>query len=421
VRTPCAGTRGEQGEQGSNRQRPSDQVIATYFEQPASYTGEDVVEISAHGSTVVLNQILTAAMSAGARLAEPGEFTLRAFLHGRLDLVQAEAVADLIEAVTPLQARAAFDQLEGTLTEEIGAIDALLFDLTARLEASLDFPEEGYHFIAPGSIAAELSAIGARLDRLLGDAERGRLIREGAQVVIAGRSNVGKSSLFNTLVGTGRAIVTAVPGTTRDFVTEFAELHGVRIGIVDTAGERGELDAIDEIEREGIERARRARSVGQLVLVVLDRSRQLNNVDRELLDETAKMRRIIVVNKIDLPEAWCPDAVRGGSQRLVPVSVRTGDGIDELKGAIVRALGAGEGVERDTAAVTNIRHIELLGRGREALQRAKQAITNAEGQLPEEFVLADLQAARHAFEEMTGKRTAEDVVAHIFARFCIGK
>ena len=399
----------------------SDHVIATYFEHPASYTGEDVVEISAHGSPVVLHQILTAAIRAGARLAEPGEFTLRAFLHGRLDLVQAEAVADLIEAVTPLQARTAFDQLEGTLTTEIGEIDASLFDMAARFEASLDFPDEGYHFVEPGATTAELSAIEHRLARLLADAQRGRLIREGAHLVIAGRSNVGKSSLFNALLGTGRAIVTPMPGTTRDFVTELTELRGIRIALVDTAGERAISDALDEVEREGIERARRARSVAQLVLVVLDRSRPLTEVDRGLLGETANARRVIVVNKIDLPEAWCVDALPAGNHPLVSVSVRTAEGIDELKSTIVDALGANENVARDTAAVTNIRHIDLLERARHAVQRARQAITDAEGQLSEEFVLADLQDARHAFEEITGKRTADDVLAHIFERFCIGK
>ncbi len=406
---------------GSTTEGLSDQVVATFFEHPASYTGEDVVEISAHGSPVVLHQILMAAMQAGARLAEPGEFTLRAFLHGRLDLVQAEAVADLIEAVTPLQARAAFDQLEGTLTTAIGAIDASLFDMMARFEASLDFPEEGYHFVETATTAAELSAIDARLDRLLANAQRGRLIREGAQLVIAGRSNVGKSSLFNALLGTGRAIVTAVPGTTRDFVTELTELHGVRIALVDTAGERSVSDALDEVEREGIERARRARSVAQLVLFVLDRSRPLTDVDKELLEETAHAPRVIVVNKIDLPEAWCADALRTANQLLVSVSVRTGEGIDRLKTVIVDALGAGGKVERDTAAVTNIRHIELLERARHAVNRARRAVTDADGQLSEEFVLADLQDARHAFEEITGKRTADDVLAHIFERFCIGK
>jgi tRNA modification GTPase len=407
------------GNRDSNSQALSDQVVATYFQHPASYTGEDIVEISAHGSPVVLHQILKAAIGAGARLAEPGEFTLRAFLNGRLDLVQAEAVADLIEAVTPLQARVAFDQLEGTLTAEIEAIDTLLFEMVARFEASIDFPEEGYHFVDPERTVDELDGIEGRIVRLLSGSRRGRLIREGAHVVIAGRSNVGKSSLFNALLGTGRAIVTAVPGTTRDFVTEVTDLQGVRIALVDTAGERGTVDPIEDVEREGIERARRARAVAQLVLVVLDRSQELTDVDRHLLDETSDMQRVIVVNKIDLPEAWCFDALQDVS-RVVPISVRSGEGVDRLKACMVEALGGGE-VERDTAAVTNIRHIELLERAQQALHQARQAITDRGGRLSEEFVLADLQAARHAFEEITGKRTADDVLAHIFGRFCIGK
>ncbi|HEY7450350.1 MAG TPA: tRNA uridine-5-carboxymethylaminomethyl(34) synthesis GTPase MnmE [Vicinamibacterales bacterium] len=408
------------GNRDSNGRALSDQVVATYFQHPASYTGEDVVEISAHGSPVVLHQILKAAMDAGARLAEPGEFTLRAFLNGRLDLVQAEAVADLIEAVTPLQARVAFDQLEGTLTAEIEAIDTLLFDMVARFEASIDFPEEGYHFVDPERTIDELDGLQGRIVRLLSGARRGRLIREGAHVVIAGRSNVGKSSLFNALLGTGRAIVTAVPGTTRDFVTEVTDLQGVRVALVDTAGERGTVDPIEDVEREGIERARRARAIAQLVLVVLDRSQELTDVDRHLLDETSDMQRVIVVNKIDLPEAWCSDSLQEVSESVVPISVRSGEGLDRLKANVVEALGGGD-VERDTAAVTNIRHIELLERAQQALNQAKQAITDRGGRLSEEFVLADLQAARHAFEEITGKRTADDVLAHIFGRFCIGK
>jgi tRNA modification GTPase len=415
--------RGADGGSNGNRDRSSafsDQVIATYFQHPASYTGEDVVEISAHGSPVVLHQILKAAMHAGARLAEPGEFTLRAFLNGRLDLVQAEAVADLIEAVTPLQARVAFDQLEGTLTAEIEAVDGLLFEMVARFEASIDFPEEGYHFVDPQRTADELGAIEARVVRLLSGARHGRLIREGAQVVIAGRSNVGKSSLFNALLGTGRAIVTAAPGTTRDFVTEMTDLQGVRVALVDTAGERGTFDPIEEVEQEGIARARQARAIAQLVLVVLDRSQALTDVDRHLLDETSDSRRVIVVNKIDLPDAWCSDALQDLSRSVFPISVRTGEGLDRLKACLVEALGGGD-VERDTAAVTNIRHIELLERAQQALHQARQAITDSGGRLSEEFVLADLQAARHAFEEITGARTADDVLTHIFGRFCIGK
>jgi len=398
-----------------------DQVVATYFQAPASYTGEDVVEISGHGSPVVLRQILNSAMQAGARLAEPGEFTLRAFLNGRVDLVQAEAVADLIDAVTPLQARTAYDQLEGTLTEEIGEIDAALFDLAARFEASVDFPEEGYHFVEPGTAAAEIAAIDARLARLLAGACRGRVIREGATVAIGGKPNVGKSSLFNALVGTSRAIVTPTPGTTRDFITELTDLQGLRITLVDTAGDRASQDEVDEVERAGLERARGARSVAELVLVVLDRSRPLDDIDRSILEQTVEMRRLLVINKSDLPKVWPTAALAEHAECALPISVRTGEGIDRLRCAIARALVGGGEAMRDTAAVTNVRHIELLGRARDALVRARQAIDASHGMLSEEFVLADLQAARNAFEEITGKRTADDLLDHIFSRFCIGK
>ena len=234
-----------------------DQVVATYFPAPHSYTGEDVVEISAHGSPVVLRQIVEDSMQAGARLAEPGEFTLRAFLNGRIDLIQAEAVADLIDAVTPLQARAAFDQLEGTLTERIAEIDRELFDLIARIEASLDFPDEGYHFVAAGEAVTSLRALEHQLATLLCESKRGRLIREGAQVAIAGKPNVGKSSLFNALLRAGRAIVAPIPGTTRDLVTETADIEGLRLELIDTAGIR------DACRRSGDRRRlARTQSVG---------------------------------------------------------------------------------------------------------------------------------------------------------------
>ena len=406
-----------------------DQVVATYFQAPASYTGEDVVEISAHGSPVVLHQILSAAMQAGARLAEPGEFTLRAFLNGRLDLVQAEAVADLIEAVTPLQARVAYDQLEGTLTREIGDIDAALFDLAARFEASVDFPDEGYHFVEPGAAAAEIGTIANRVVSLLANG-RGRVIREGATIALAGKPNVGKSSLFNALVGTNRAIVTATPGTTRDFITELTDIEGLRVTLVDTAGDRASQDEVDEVESAGLERARGARSVAELVLVVLDRSQPLDDIDRSILKETANLRRLVLVNKCDLHEAWSIEAL--GQYRPLAISARTQEGLDRLRCAILRELGGapnaapamgclgGEAL-RDPVAVTNIRHIELLERARGALDRALEALERAHGTLSEEFVLADLQDARNALEEITGKRTADDLLEHIFGRFCIGK
>ena len=393
-----------------------DQVVATYFPAPHSYTGEHVVELSAHGSPVVLRQIVEQAMALGARLAEPGEFTLRAFVNGRIDLVQAEAVADLIDAVTPLQARAAFDQLEGTLTERIAEIDSELFDLTAKLEASLDFPDEGYHFVEAAEASTALRAIEHKLATLLCEARRGRLIREGARVAIAGRPNVGKSSLFNALVRSGRAIVTAIPGTTRDLVTETADVDGLRLELVDTAGMR---ETMDEVESEGVLRARKAWTTADLVLVVLDMSCALEDDDFNLLRETSDTARLIVANKSDVPAAW-----RGGdiAVPIVAVSSKTGDGLDALRTEMRTALeGANPATARDTAAVTNVRHAALLERARAAMRRAGEAVEAPGGPVAEEFVLTDLQDARAALEEVTGKRSSEDLLRHIFSRFCIGK
>ena len=393
-----------------------DQVVATLFSAPHSYTGEDVVELSAHGSPVVLRQIVEQAMAHGARLAEPGEFTLRAFLNGRIDLVQAEAVADLIDAVTPLQARAAFDQLEGTLTERIASIDSALFDLIAKLEASLDFPDEGYHFVEAGETGAALRAIEGAIDALLRDATRGRLIREGARVAIAGRPNVGKSSLFNALLGAGRAIVTATPGTTRDLVTETVDIAGLPLDLVDTAGVRA---TTDEIEMEGVSRARHAWATADLILLVLDRSVPIEDADRELLSETLLLPRLIVAAKSDLPAAWDSVTI---DRRVIEVSSKTGIGLDDVRAAIRDALDCSDpSVVRDTAAVTNVRHAALLDGARTSLRRAIDAVEAPGGPVAEEFVLTDLQEARGALEEVTGKRASEDLLHHIFSRFCIGK
>jgi tRNA modification GTPase len=380
-----------------------DHVVATLFPAPHSYTGEDVVELSAHGSPVVLRAIVTAALGRGARLAEPGEFTLRAFLNGRIDLAQAEAVNDLIEAATPLQARAAFDQLDGTLTRAIAAIDAALFDLIARLEASVDFPEEGYHFVEAGAVAAAIDGLLARTAALLGGARRGRLIREGLRVAITGEPNVGKSSLFNALAGASRAIVTDVPGTTRDLVTEVIDLEGLQVTLIDTAGLR---DTVDPIEREGVVRARQAIAVSDVVLRVEDLSRP------RMRQDVLHCKVLCVANKGDLPRAWRDDDA-------VCVSCATGEGIDELRHAVVAMLD----VEhlRDRPALTNVRHIALVERAQAALIRGRDAAGAAAGSMPEEFVLADLADARSAFEEISGRRAPDDLLEHIFSKFCIGK
>jgi tRNA modification GTPase len=397
---------------------PIDEIVVTHFPPPGSYTGEHVVELSAHGSPVVLREIVTAALAAGARLAEPGEFTLRAYLNGRMDLMQAEAVADLIDAVTPLQARAAFDQLQGTLTRAVGEIDAALFDLIAGLEASVDFPDEGYHFVEEGALAATLDDLIARTDGLLKHARQGRLIRDGLQIAIVGRPNVGKSSVFNALVGSARAIVTDAPGTTRDLVTETVEIEGLRVTLVDTAG----LGlATDAIEAEGVRRAHAARLVSDLILVVVDRAEPLMDIDREIVSQTQENKRVIIVNKIDRPAAWTIEALRpaGEASGAVEISATAGTGLDALRQRIAAALD----IEplTDTPAMTNVRHIALVQRAQEAFARARAAVGQAGGGLPEEFVLADLQDARAALEEISGRRTSDDLIAHIFSRFCIGK
>jgi tRNA modification GTPase len=390
----------------------ADQVIVTHFPAPRSYTGDDVVEISGHGSPVLLRAILDAAMAQGARLAEPGEFTLRAFLHDRIDLVQAEAVRDLVDAVTPLQARAAYDQLEGTLTSQIRAIDGRLFELTLRLEASLDFPDEGYHFVESGDASREIAGIIGELDVLLAGAGRGRLVREGLHVVIAGRPNAGKSSLFNQLAGAGRAIVTAIPGTTRDLLTETVDLDGVPMTLVDTAGVRG--GAADPVELEGIARAVAVRDVAHVILIALDRSRPLEEDDHHLLNATAHRPRVVAANKCDLSPAWDDDRVDQAD--VLQVSALTGHGMDRLRAALAEAA-AGEPT-RDVPAVTNTRHVELLRQARTALERASAA---AAANTPEEFVVIDLTEARQKLEEVTGARTSDDVLRGIFERFCIGK
>jgi tRNA modification GTPase len=387
----------------------TDHVVATAFRAPRSYTGEDVVELSAHGSPVVLRAIVAAAIEAGARLAEPGEFTLRAFLNGRLDLPQAEAVADLVDAVTPLQARVAFDQLSGTLTRAIRGIDEGLFDLTAKLEASIDFPDEGYHFLDPAEVAGALDALRARALALLTDARRGRLVREGCQVAIVGEPNVGKSSLFNALVGASRAIVADTPGTTRDLVTETVDLDGLRVTLVDTAGRR---DAADLIEAEGVSRAAQAEAVADLVLVVVDTAADLAFAGRDA-------RRLLVLNKIDRLKVGSTERDAAEAAGASAVSCTTGEGLDALRRRMSEAVGARDAVE--PPPITNVRHIALVERAAASLERARDAAARSGGALSEEFVLADLQDARAALEEISGKRTPDDLLSHIFSKFCIGK
>ena len=408
-----------------------DEALVTRFEGPASYTGEDLVEFSVHGSPVIVAEVVSAAVAAGARLARGGEFTLRAFLNGRLDLTRAEAVRDLVEATTPAQAKMALDQLQGTLAERIGEIEGLLFDLTAKLEASGDFPEEGYRFISPEEALAAIRAARGRMEALLAESRRGRLLREGITVAIAGRPNVGKSTLFNRLAGVERAIVTAVPGTTRDLITEAVMLSGVRMTLVDTAGVRSTTDLV---EREGVLRAEKAIAAADLVVVVLDASAPLTEADADLLDTTASRARVVVANKSDLVRALrlgqltetrsaAAGAATAGEDAAaredVAVSAKSGAGIDQLIRAIARASGVSGGGE--LPHISNARQIELLGRSTETLIKLEDTLSSGGANIPEELVLADLREASDYLREVTGKRTTDDLLDAIFSAFCIGK
>jgi tRNA modification GTPase len=391
--------------------RTIDQTIATFFPAPRSYTADDLVELTLHGSPVVLESVVAAALAEGARLARPGEFTFRAYVNGRIDLTEAEAVADLIDAQTIPQAQAAFDQIDGSLRRRIRELDARVFDLAARLEASLDFPEEGYHYGESEQLASDLSSIAGAIADLLSAGVRGRLLREGAAVVVAGRPNTGKSSLYNKLLGHDRAIVTTEEGTTRDVLIESFNLNGLPVRLLDTAGMRL---TEEPAESEGVRRASQAVQNADLVLLVLDRSLPLRDDDHTLLRSTSDRPRIIAVNKIDLPAAWDPATL--ASRELVSTSAVTGDGVESLRAHLTAVLCSD--AYADPPGVTNVRHVELLQHAHASLQRAVELCRMS---APEEIALIEVHDARRRLESITGARTPDDVLRRIFERFCIGK
>lgn len=392
-----------------------DDALATWFPAPHSYTGEDSFELSVHGSPVITGALLELLGRHGVRVARPGEFTLRAFLHGRIDLVEAEAVADVVRAVTPAQARVAAAHLRGAISGTLLEIAAALLALLERLEASLDFPDEGYHFIDPEGVTAELRAIGSRCASLIDSGSRGRLLRDGATVAVVGRPNVGKSSLFNALLGHARAIVTDVPGTTRDVLHETIELGGVPVVLLDTAGLRETPDAV---EREGVARAEASAADADVVVVVVDgteRDPAHQGEDASIWERHRARRRCLVVNKIDAMDAhewyaaWAADAAP------MLVSARTGEGLDGVRDVLAASVGQ-EAWEPGT--ITNARHLQLL---REAHAAVGRGIEAAQGGATEEFVAVDVREALHALEEIRGRVTSQEVLDGIFARFCIGK
>jgi len=393
-----------------------DEAVVTFFAAPNSYTAEDVVEIAAHGSPVVLDLLLRRAISLGARLAEPGEFTQRAFLSGRMDLTQAEAVRDLIDAQTLTQARQAASQLGGALSRRVVPIKQSLVELIALLAAGIDFAEDDVDVTGADEIAHRISALNEPLAALEASFARGRIVHDGLTLAIVGRPNAGKSSLFNRLVERDRAIVTATPGTTRDLVTEKISLDGIPLELVDTAGLR---ESLEEAEQMGIARSREALADAAVVLIVLDATQPLNEEERRLLEAVEGRPAIVAINKCDLKSEF-DDAGQvhhqTGDIPALRTSALTGHGIPELRERILSVVTGG--ASHESGMLTSIRHHQAVSTALSALGDAAQA--NA-GAIPHEMILLDLYRALWALDSLTGQTTSDDILNLIFSTFCIGK
>jgi tRNA modification GTPase len=382
-----------------------DEVVAAFFEAPRSYTAEDVVEISCHGSPVVLRFALDRALDAGARLAEPGEFTLRAFLNGRIDLPRAEAVRDLIDATTLYQARVAMQQAGGSVSRRIAPLKEQLLELIALLEAGIDFAEDDISVAPSAELLRRLNPVIEGVRQLAASFQYGALVRAGLTLAIVGRPNVGKSSLFNCLLEQDRAIVTDIPGTTRDLVSETASIGGIPVKLYDTAGIRAGSELVESL---GIERTLQAIADVDLTLVVVDLSQGITEEDRELIARAP--RSLVAGNKCDLPHE--------AARCVLPVSAKTGEGIGALRKAILEAMAPAGAFEQETGFITSVRHERLLAESGEYLEKARGAVVDG---IPHEMLLLDLYAALRPIDAITGATTADDILNRIFSTFCIGK
>jgi tRNA modification GTPase len=402
------------GSPGPEARSPTriDEVVVTYFAKPHSYTTDDIIEIAAHGSPVVLRHIVELCVAAGARIAEPGEFTMRAFLNGRIDLTQAEAVRDLIDSQTLYQAKVAAQQLEGALSRRLQPVKQKLVELIAVLEAGIDFAEDDVSVLPNPAILERIAAVRQPLEQLAATFAYGKIVHQGLTLAIVGRPNVGKSSLFNRLVERERAIVTSTPGTTRDLVSETVAIGGIPIQLVDTAGIR---DALDEAESIGIRKSMEALADADLVLVVLDASQPATAEDDELLRQAQGHPTIVVGNKCDLEAAT-------GQSAMAPSQVRasalTGEGIPELRAEILRHIGGDTSAQAEAGFLTNVRHQGLVQDSLAALDAASGAVA---AKIPHEMLLLDLYNALRPLDGVTGATTTEDILNLIFSTFCIGK
>lgn len=392
-----------------------DEVLALIMKGPHSYTAEDVLEIQCHGGREALESILQLILRSGARMANPGEFTERAFVNGRIDLAQAEAVMDVIQAKSRAGLTSAVSQLEGRLSKVINKTRKELTELVTRLEVMIDYPEEDLEDIAVPDVSGALQEMQEKLQHMLEESQNGRMIRDGVMAAIAGTPNAGKSSLLNRLLQEERAIVTDVPGTTRDVLEEWITLRGVPVCLVDTAGIR-ETD--DTVEKIGVSRARRYLDQADIILAVIDGSRPLTDEDKDILQSAANKNVIIVLNKTDLPSVMTSQDLSTYGFPICPISASTGDGLEELKDRLLQEVLKGGFTDGPSALLTNTRHIELVRQSAEALERARQSLQDG---MPLDCAVIDIRQAWDTLGSITGDTVHDDIVEEIFSRFCLGK
>jgi tRNA modification GTPase len=394
-----------------------DEAIATCFPSVNSYTGEDMVEFSLHGNPVLIAALLDCLCINGARLAEPGEFTMRAFLHGRLDLTQAEAVNDIISATTLYQAQVAARQCSGALSQQLKPLKQVLVDIIVNLESAVEFVEENLPTAARETVVQQLSFVRQQLRDWIATYRQGRIIKEGFSMAVVGRPNVGKSSVFNALLAQSRSIVAEMPGTTRDLVSELTNLEGIPVRLQDTAGIH---QSDDPIERLGMDRSLQAIADADAILLVVDMSTPQSPQDAALRRQLSPSSCIAVMNKSDLPSAWSAGEKRdfAGRWPQVEVSAKTGSGIETLRTTILYGLLGMEGMRQDTLVITNLRHLHALEAAERDLARAANSLQEG---LSEEFALVDLHSGLKTLGAITGETSVDDLLTEIFSRFCVGK
>ncbi|KXL54157.1 tRNA modification GTPase MnmE [Anaerotignum neopropionicum] len=394
-----------------------DEALVSVMKAPQTYTKEDIVEINCHGGSLVTRRILEAVLNEGARLAEPGEFTKRAFLNGRMDLTQAEAVIDIINSHTDLSRQAAVNQLEGRLKIEVGSMRQEILDMIASIEAVIDYPEHDVEEETYGTMEQGTLKILDRMEKLLQNADRGKIIREGLETVIVGKPNVGKSSLLNWLLEEERAIVTDIPGTTRDTVEEYINIDGIPMKIVDTAGIR---ETGDLVEKMGVEKSKAHAEKADLILMMLDSSRPLEAEDREILSFIQGKKTLVLLNKTDLTQALSMEELEKyiPKEQLLSVSIKENRGFEELINGLKELFFHGEGVKAEDGLLGNTRHKNALFRAKEAME---QCLITIRTRMPEDFISLDLQDANRALGEITGDVADEEIIDRIFTKFCLGK